>query len=417
MPEQTTIAPSKIASPDPLAWFHKARYGLFIHWGAYSVAARGEWALNRELIPYDEYTEKYVNTFRAEKYDPSAWARLAVDAGMKYAVLTTRHHDGFALWDTETTEFNAARRGPKRDLVRPYVEAMRAAGLKVGLYYSFADWHHPDYPNAYARDWPDDWASPEAKARFQVYYRAQLTELMTQYGRIDILWYDGCLPSPGDGDAVNTHVKSLQPHILINDRNGSPWDIQVCEQAINPAPAGVAWEACMTLNDNWGYHAGDRDYKNPRAVVKMLTETAKNSGNLLLNIGPMADGTIPAESEAILREVGAWLERNGEFLPNSTRSPFSWNLFGKVTTRENFVYLHLFHSPGSELCLAEIANPVLSVTMLATGAPVAFEQDGDRLFLRGLPVPLPDPIATTIVFEVEGKPSPLRPQTTFWIPG
>ena len=397
-------------------WFNEARYGMFVHWGVYAVAGRGEWVRNRERIPQDEYAAKYAASFRAERYDPAEWAALAVEAGMKYVVLTTRHHDGFCLWDTDTTDFNAVKLGPKRDLVRPFAEAMRAAGLKVGFYYSFADWHHPDYPDAYARDWPDGWRDEASRHRFVAFVRAQLEELMTRYGRVDILWYDGCIPGPTDGAEVNTLVKTLQPDILINERNGPPCDFEVSEQVIRAADPGKMWEATLTLNDNWGYHPGDRHYKSAQDVVRMLLETAAGAGNLLLNVGPRPDGVIPEESAVILRQVGEWLGRNGEFLPNSSRSPFSWNCSGRLTTRGSTAYVHLFHSPGPEFCLAEIDSRVLSARMLATGEPVAFVQTEDRLFLTGLPVPLPDPLVTTIALEFDGPPLALRPQTSFWIP-
>ena len=400
-----------------LSWFNEARYGLFIHWGPYAVAARGEWVLNRENIPYEEYVDKYVCHFKAERYDPKEWVRLAQDAGMKYLVLTTRHHDGFCLWDTKTTDFNAVKMGPGRDLVRLYAEAVRAAGLKLGFYFSVADWHHPDYPDPYARDWPTAWPDNAKRQRFVQFYRAQLEELMTQYGTVDILWYDGCIPEPTDGAEVNTFVKSWQPQILINNRNGEPCDFWVSEQTIKPAAPGIAWEANLTLNDTWGYHAGDFHYKNAKDVVMMLTQTAASAGNLLLNVGPRPDGTVPEEAVRILREAGAWLERNGEFLPNSSRSPFSWNSSCRLTTKGSRVYVHIFHSPGSELCLAEVKNKVRSVRLLASGTDLPFDQRGDRLFIRSLPAPLPDPLATTLVLDVVGEPEPVRPQTTFWIPG
>ena len=409
------------SSSPSLAWFNEARYGLFIHWGAYAVAGRGEWVRNRERIPQEEYTEKYVREFKAERYDPHEWAALAVEAGMKYVVLTTRHHDGFCLWDTDTTDFHAARIGPERDLVRPFADAVRAAGLKVGFYYSVADWHHSDYPDPYARDWPDAWPDEAARRRFVAFYRAQLEELMTRYGTVDVLWYDGCIPEPTDGQEVNTFVKTLQPDILINARNGAPYDFEVSEQAIKPAPPGHAWEANLTLNANWGYHAGDRQYKTAKDVVMMLTETAASAGNLLLNVGPKADGTIPEKSKEILREAGAWLARNGEFLAGSSRSPFSWNNWGRLTTKTTAegsrVYLHIFHSPGPELCIAEIKNRVLSARVLETGAALPFTQTPDRLFLRGLPPPGAGVLVQTLVLEVEGEPEALRPQTSFWIPG
>ena len=393
----------------PLNWFNAARYGMFIHYGPYSVGARGEWIANREHIPKEEYAEKYVRNFHAEHYDPAAWASLAAESGMKYVVLTTRHHDGFCLWDTRTTDFNAVNLGPKRDLVRPFVEAVRKAGLKVGFYFSVVDWYHPDYPGAFWSDWPKAWPSEEQRKRFVRYYQSQVEELMTQYGKIDMLWYDGGHPEPIDGAAVNARVRELQPGILINNRNGDPGcDFQCCEQAIHPSPPGVSWEACMTLNDNWGYHAGDQNWKQPGHVIRLLTETAAGAGNLLLNVGPQADGTIPKASVEIIRAAGDWLKRNGEFLPNSSRSPFAWNNWGKITTKENRMYLHILDSPGTELCVPDIKNRVLSARYMESGKPMPFIQQEDRLFLKELPVPLPDPIATTLVLEVEGTPESLQ---------
>lgn len=398
-------------------WFNQARYGMFVHWGPYSVAARGEWIMNREKIPVAEYTEKYARAWRAENYDPASWARLAREGGMKYIVLTTRHHDGFALWDSETTGFNAARMGPGRDLLPEFVAAARAEGLHVGFYYSVADWTHPDYPDAFARDWPESWPDENARKRFIAFYKAQLRELFTRYGKIDMLWYDGCLPAPTDGDEVNAFVKSLQPDLLINNRNGGSWDFHCCEQTVNPAPPGIDWEACMTLNGTWGYHAGDDNWKSARTIVQLLTETAAGAGNLLLNVGPKPDGTIQEPCQAIIREAGAWLFRNREFLPESTRAPFAWCTSGRLTTRANTVYLHLFYSPGREFSLAEIGNRVLSARWLDGGAPVDFHQlDDGRLIFNSLPVPLPDPLASVIAIEVEGEPRALRQRTTFWIP-
>jgi len=399
-------------------WFHEARYGMFIHWGAYAVAARGEWVMNRENIPVEEYAAKYVDNFKAERYDPREWVRLAKDAGMKYLVLTTRHHDGFCLWDTKTSDYNAARRGPKRDLVREFADAVRESGLGVGFYYSVADWHHPDYPDGYCRDWPSGWRDEASRKRFVDYYFAQLQELMTNYGKVDILWYDGCIPEPTDGTAVNTWIKSVQPDILINNRNGAPFDYQCCEQAIHPpSDPALPWEACLTLNDNWGYHAGDNHYKSAKDVIVMLTQTAEHRGNLLLNVGPMSNGVIPEKSATILREAGGWLKRNGEFLANSSRSPFSWNNWGRLTTKGNRVYLHIFHRPGDEICVAEIANRVLSARLLESGEPLGFEQNSDRLFIKNLPNPLPDPLVTTIVLELDSEPKALRQKGAFWIPG
>jgi len=398
-------------------WFHEARYGMFIHWGAYSVAARGEWAANRERIPIEEYTRLYAENFRAENYDPAAWAALAKEAGMGYGVLTTRHHDGFALWPTDAGNFHVGRLGPERDLVAPFVEAFRSAGLKVGLYYSPADWFHSDYPGPHFRDWPgnSDWSSDAARLRFIAYYRSQLVELMTRYGKIDYLWYDGCVPDNLQSREVNEEILRLQPHILINERNGEPWHVSISEQVIKAAAPGIAWEACMTLNQNWGCHAGDANWKTPRDVIQMLTDTASKAGNLLLNVGPRSDGTIPAESVDILRTAGDWLRRNGESIYGSSRSPFTWSNWGRVTTRDSNVYLHIWNSTGPELCFAEMKNRVLSARYLNGGESIPFEQKCDRVLLRG--ICLNDVIATTIVLETDGAPEAITPQTTFWIPG
>ncbi|MEZ0298188.1 MAG: alpha-L-fucosidase [Candidatus Methylacidiphilales bacterium] len=404
---------------DRTAWFDEARYGMFIHWGAYAVAGRGEWAPNRERIPFDEYKTKYADNWHAENYDPAAWAALAVEAGMKYAVLTTRHHDGLALWPTATSDFHTGNIGPKRDLVGPYVEAFRAAGLKVGLYFSPAAWYHPDYPGPWFRDWPapQDWKSTEARERFIAYWRAQIRELMTSYGKIDYLWYDGVIPSDMQCPEANEEAMQLQPHLIINERNGQPWHVKNSEQAIHAPAPGITWEACMTLNDNWGYHPGDFHWKDSRSVVEMLLKTANKAGNLLLNVGPAPDGTIPEDSARILREAGKWLERNGESIRGSELSPYSWTNWGTVTVRGSRIYLHISNATGTELCVTDIANKVLSAKFLHGGESIAFEQNGDRLFLRGLPEKLPDPLVTTLVLEVEGIPSSTAEQTSFWIPG
>jgi alpha-L-fucosidase len=392
---------------------------MFIHWGPYSVAARGEWIMNRERIPKEEYSANYVDTWHAENYRPEEWAALAKRSGMGYMVLTTRHHDGFALWDSQVNDWNAARLGPKRDLVAPYVEAVRAAGLKVGLYYSPAAWTHPDYPGAFFRDWPraGNWKDEATRQRFVEYTRHELRELLTNYGKIDYLWFDGCIPKNMDGDQTLKLVKTLQPNILVNNRLGNPFDIQCSEQTIKPAAEGQDWEACMTLNDNWGYHAGDANWKTAADAVTMLLTCAQSSGNLLLNIGPKADGSVPEQSVAILEEAGKWIARHRAAITNSDRHPFSWNCTARpITARGNTVYLHFFKDPKGSFCWSETSNTVLSARFLTNGTPIAFRQEGERLFLDDLPSPLPDQPATTVVLELDGAPEALTGQTTFWIP-
>lgn len=399
-----------------IKWFNDARYGMFIHWGAYSVAGRGEWIMNRELIPPEEYRERYAQRFSAERYDPADWAAKAKKWGMGYLVLTTRHHDGFALWDSAVNPFNAAEIGPKRDLLVPYVEALRKAGLKVGFYYSPANWSHPDYPGAYFRDWPGrgDWKDDAARRRFIDYYRAELKELMTGYGPIDYLWFDGCIPENIDGDETIGMLREWQPQMVINNRLGSPFDVRVCEQTVNPPAENVDWEACMTLNDNWGCHAGDTHWKDSTEVIRLLLACAEKGGNLLLNVGPKADGTIPPESVRILDAAGEWLKRHREAVTQSERHPFSWNCTARpITVRGDRIFLHFLNDPCGEFCWGELKSRVRKAYLLETGETVAFRQEEKRLFL-----PRPEHAATpyTVVLEISGKPEALQSQTTFWIP-
>ncbi len=395
-----------------LSWFEDVRYGMFVHFGPYSVAARGEWVMNRERIPVEEYARAYVDQWTAERFDARALARLARDSGMGYVVLTTRHHDGFCLWDSATTDWTAAKRGPRRDLVREFAEAVRAEGLRVGFYFSGADWSNPDYPGAFHRDWPKAWTDESARQRFVAAYRAQLYELMSNYGRIDVLWYDGCIPQPLDGAETNRRVRELQPGILINERNGPPFDFRNSEQTLT-AKEGP-WEACMTLNGNWGWHAGDRQWKSAADVCRMLVTTAGMGGNLLLNVGPMGDGSLPQQTVEILRQSGAWVVRHREFLPRSGRQPFTWNNSALVSVRGSAIYLHFFNDPGPSFRWAELANRVLAATCLTTGRPLAFSQRDGLVQLDGLHCE--DPVATVVRLDVDGEPRPLQEQGTFWIP-
>lgn len=386
-------------------WFNQARYGLFIHWGAFSSGARGEWFMNRERISREEYKKLYAENFKAENYNPEEWAQMAKRWGMKYAILTARHHDGFALWDSKVNSFNAAQIGAKRDLVGPYVKAFREAGLKVGLYYSPSSWSSPHYPGAHYRDWPDknDWASEEQRQNFIDFYRAEIQELLTNYGKIDYIWFDGCCPANIDGDETVSMIRQLQPDILINDRLGKPFDIKNSEQVITPTEDGKDWEACMTLNQHWGYHAGDFHWKSSYDVIEMLLFCAKSAGNLLLNVGPRADGTIPEESIDILDKAGIWIKHNRESLESSERHPFSWNQTTRaITAKGNKVYLHFTSDPSGCFCWGELKNKVLKAYLLDGKHAVDFEQKNDRLFLRNLARVNDLPI--TVALEIEGRP-------------
>src|SRR5450432_293756 len=288
-----------------MQWWHDAKFGMFIHWGLYSVNARHEWAMEDEAIPVHEY-EQLAKRFTPQPNAARAWARLARQAGQKYMVMTTKHHEGFCLFDTKLTDYSAPKQGPGRDLVAEYVEAARAEGRRVGFYYSLMDWHHPDGARCATYE--------QARKRFVAYIHGQVRELLTNYGKIDVLWYDVSWPLDAKGwesDKMNRMVFELQPDIVVNNRNKLDGDFATPEQKIVAEKGGRAWESCMTLNDSWGYQRADTEWKDAKTVVRNLIACARDGGNYLLNIGPKGDGSIPAETVKILSSVGQWTDRNG----------------------------------------------------------------------------------------------------------
>jgi len=384
-----------------LKWFHEARFGMFIHWGLYSVLGRHEWVMNRERIPVREY-EKLADQFRPKPWPAREWARLAKAAGQRYMVMTTKHHEGFCLFNSALTDYCAPRRAAGRDLVAEFVAAARAEGLRIGFYYSLMDWHHPDGARCYY--------DARARRRFVDYIHGQVRELMTNYGKIDIMWYD--VPWPLDAEGwesakMNAMVRRLQPDIIINDRSKLPEDFSTPEQKVQAAPEGRAWEACMTMNGSWGYNAGDHQWKPLWQCIGHLIAAASQGGNFLFNIGPRADGSVPAESVRILKGMGAWLRRNGEAIYGSDRvvglqkMP---NLQAPWTRRGNTCYLHVFAWPGREAVIGGVRTRVKSAVLLATGRPLRVVQTRDRLILRGLPEKAPDSPCSTIAIEFAGKP-------------
>ena len=381
-----------------LQWFKAARFGMFIHWGLYAQMGRHEWVMNLERIPVEEY-EKLADTWKPQPGAARQWARLAKAAGMRYMVLTTKHHEGFCLFDSQLTDYNAAKRGPGRDLVAEFVEAARAEGLKVGFYYSLMDWHHPDGATC-----KNDEA---ARKRFVEYTHGLVRELCTNYGKIDILWYDVHWPLTAEeweSQKLNAMVRALQPDILINDRADIPEDFGTPENEIKPAPPGRAWEACMTFNTCWGYTPVDNTYKSPREVLIMLRRIAANGGNLLLNIGPAPDGSVPETCVRYLREVGAWLREYGESIYDASQAmDQQWAVMGEFTRNGQTLYYHCWMWPGAEYAIGGMKNRVKSVRFLH-GAEIAFTQTGDRLQLHHLPIEAPDPLMTVIELEVEGEP-------------
>ena len=391
------------------SWFQDARYGLFIHYGLYSILARGEWVMNREQVPLKEYG-KLAGQFTAENFDADDLVRRAKeDWGMRYAVLTTKHHDGFCLYDSDLSGFTAPKSAAKRDLVAEYVEACRKHGMKIGLYHSLNDWSaSPSAVDALER-------GAECYHPFIEFVHGQIREIMTKYGKVDIMWYDGWWPFDGQGwkaRELNAMVRELQPGILINGRCGLPGDFATPEGHI-AAQKGM-WEACMCLNDSWGYHKGDNNWKAPKTVAGMLRQVSSGQGNLLLNVGPKGDGSVPEETVRILDRVGEWLKANGEAIFDTIR--FRLNLrqrgdersdftnHGSFTATDDAFYLHATRWPGSYVRVAGVECDVKEVSLLESGQALPFEQRGTLVEVTGMPETVPGDMPVVIRFRTKQTP-------------
>ena len=354
------------ARADRMAWWREARFGMFVHWGLYSVLAGewggktnyGEWIRNNAKIPIDEY-EKLLGRFNPVEFDADRIARLAAEAGQKYLVITSKHHDGFCLWPTkQNADWNVARTAYKKDIMKQVATACRAHGIKPCWYHSIMDWHHPDYLPR--RDW-EEASRPATGAqfdRFVKYLHAQVEELLTQYGDIGVLWFDGEWEKTWNGElgaALAEHVHKIAPNTLINSRVGPSkangldaqmsrpdlGDFGTPEQKVpDRGLPGVDWESCITMNDNWGYNRADKNFKSVTTLVGLLTETASKGGNLLLNVGPTGDGLVPPESVDRLGGIGRWMRAHGEAIHGTQASPFEgWQYRATRLDRRLHVFL------------------------------------------------------------------------------
>jgi alpha-L-fucosidase len=351
-----------------------------------------------EAIPIDEY-QQFPKEFHPKPGSQRAWAKLAKAAGMKYMVMTTKHHEGFCNWDTKLTNYCAPKQGPGRDLVAEYVEAARAEGLRVGFYYSLMDWHHPDG----ARCAHDE----EARKRFVEYTHGLIRELLTNYGKIDILWYDVAWPLDAKGwesERMNKMVFELQPDIIVNNRNKLPGDFSTPEQRIVAETGGRAWESCMTLNDSWGYQRADDNWKSSKTIVRNLITCAHDGGNYLLNIGPRGDGSIPEESVRVLTEVGRWMDTNSDTIHTSDICQPRRSNYASFTRQGNTLYMHVHFWPGSDVAISGLTAKVNSVHINKTRQPCKFTQDPYRVHITVLPMEAPDAPITTLVLECDSVP-------------
>lgn len=384
-------------------WFLHDRFGMFIHWGLYAIPARGEWVRSVEKISNEEY-RKYFEEFNPVRYDPRKWAKVAKEAGMKYAVMTAKHHDGFCLFDSKLTDYKAANTNAKRDLIKEYVEAFRSEGLKVGFYYSLLDWYHEDYPSFGDRIHPmrDNEEYRDRKqefSRYVEYLHGQVRELLTNYGRIDIIWfdfsYDNLTGETWKATELVNMARSLQPHIIIDNRldasgdNGGsiksanpamysgdfacPEQIIPSEGVVDEAARTIPWEACITLNNNWGYNASDKDYKSPEQVIRALVECVSKNGNLLLNVGPDAKGEIPDESLRILGEVGRWMRSNGESIYGCGRCEKTKPEWGRFTQCGKRLFAHVYERGIGPTCLRGLSGGIKRARLLSDGSEIKLD--------------------------------------------
>lgn len=380
------------------AWFVHERFGMFVHWGLYALPARHEWVKSREELNDADY-QKYFDHFDPDLYDPREWARRAKAAGMKYVVLTTKHHEGFCLWDTKATDFKVTNTPYGKDLLRPFVDAFRAEGLRIGFYYSLIDWHHPDFtvdPRHPQRNHPDATKINEGRdiRRYAAFMREQVRELLTEFGQIDIMWFDFSYPQWKLGELVGKGhqdweseklvrlVRELAPDIIINNRldlAGLQPDIVTPEQYMPrawPKRDGrrVVWEACQTLSGSWGYHRDEDTWKSTEQLVQMLVGTVAIGGNLLMNVGPTARGTLDHRAIAALAAYEEWMALHERSIVGCTQSDFTAPPDCRLTQNGDRLYIHIFNWPYRHLHLDALAGKIEYAQFLHDGSEVTWLQ-------------------------------------------
>ena len=388
---------------DRTKWWKEAPFGMFIHWGLPTLLERGIWVQFWEHIPRDEYAE-LINRFDPQRYRPSEWVSVARDAGMKYMVLTTRNHDGFCLFDTKTTDFNVTNSPAGRDLLAEFADACHAADMPMGFYYSLQTWRQPGCltrsiigPLSYYRELVDE-------------AHEQIRELCTNYGKVDVLWFDGFRPDSAEvwrSDELYALARGLQPEILINNRGGADGDFGTPENTITPERR--PWESCYTMNETWAYAPGDPAWKTPVQLIRLLVSCAAKNGNLLLNIPADPDGRFPDKGVRRLRAIGQWMRTHGEAIYGSLVAPIAPGN-GWATRSGSTLHLFVGRWPGPTLAFAWLKNRVLSARVMGTGHVARVEQRGDRVFLHDLPEHAPDPLLPVIEFELEGEPERVDPE-------
>jgi alpha-L-fucosidase len=426
------LSETKAEKEARMKWWKDARFGLFIHWGLYSVPAgvwngdttHAEWIRTTAKIPVHEY-EKFVQQFDPEKFDAEEWVKLAKAAGMKYIVITSKHHDGFCMFNTKQTDFDIMSTPFHRDIMKELSAACKKEGIQLCFYHSIMDWHHPDYLPR--RNWETD--RPTTGANFEnyvAYLKSELKELLTNYGKIGVLWFDGEWENTWTherGKDLYEYVRSLQPSIIINNRvdvgrSGMQGltkegefvgDFGTPEQEIPPTGIpGIDWESCMTMNNNWGYNSHDNHWKSPEDLVQKLIDIASKGGNFLLNIGPTSEGVFPGPAIDRLKEIGSWMSKNSESIYSTKASPFKTLAWGRCTQKAinggTRLYLHVFDWPtDGKLVVPGLGSPVTNCYSLADKIRLHPEKEEGNYMIDISKVQKQD-YATVIVVDIKGSP-------------
>ena len=416
-----------------MEWWREARFGLFIHWGLYAVPAGewknqttyGEWIRSQAQIPIEEY-DKFLGQFNPVKFNAEDWVKMTRGAGMKYIVITSKHHDGFALFDSKVSDFDVMSTPYKNDILKELADACRKYEIKMCFYHSIMDWHHPDYLPR--RIWENNRSTEGADfERYIKYLKAQLKELLTNYGDVAVLWFDGEWENTWAdkrGIDLYNYVRSIQPKIIINNRVGASrndlqgftkgggfaGDFGTPEQQI-PATGmpGIDWETCMTMNDNWGYNKNDKNWKSTKQILQMLADIASKGGNYLVNIGPTAEGLFPKEGVDRLKEIGNWMKINSESIYGTKASPFENITWGRCTQKEikggTRLFLHVFNWPDNgKLIVPGIFNKVKKAFLLSDATNSLVSNRNEYDIEIEVPNEAPDKINSVVVLDIIGKP-------------
>ena len=398
-----------------MQWFEEAKLGIFIHWGIYAVNGIDEsWSFFNEYLSYDDYM-KQLKGFTAENYNPEKWAKLISQSGAKYAVLTSKHHDGVALWDTDCSELSMPKKSAtKKDLVAPFVKALRKEKLKVGLYYSLLDWSHPDYPNKTRTEkrYSEDSLRWE---RFLKFNFCQLEELSTEF-KPDLLWFDGDWEQSAEkwrAKELSTALRGWNKDVIINSRIQGYGDYATPEQGLPiTKPSSKYWELCMTMNDSWGFQPNDLNYKTSNQVIRILVDCISKGGNLLLDIGPKADGSIPEEQVSILKDLGRWTSKHSEAIYGSRAGIPLEHYYGPTTLNKegNILYVFVPHKPNGPIMLKGIKNKINRMYVVGNGTKLNWDvkmkqywSDVPGIIYVDVPEKTLDKEVTVIAILLDGK--------------